>query len=84
MANVNKLSNEAAAAIWNQFGTQDPEQIRASITEQLDQLLQNGQITEKDKKRAMKLVNSDKLIDALAGRNRTEGAGDNRSGNTYV
>ena len=70
---IDKISNEAAAAIYMNFAEQDPEQLKEAITKRLDTMLSNGEISQEDYKAGMKLANKNSIMSALAGRNKTEG-----------
>ena len=70
---ISKISNEAAAALINNFSETDPEKMKALLSQKLDVMLANGEISEKDKDAALKYINKNNLAEALAGRNKVEG-----------
>ncbi len=72
MVDVNKLSNEAAGAIWGQFASDNPQVIKEAVKIRIGELLTDGKISKQDASRALKCIQNDALINALVGRNRTE------------
>lgn len=68
---TNGLTPKAAVVINNNFGEQSAKEIKKSVNDELQRLLQNGEITADEAKAAKKFLDKD-LASALSRRNTVE------------